>query len=334
MLIRRLIFLCLFLTTGLYGQRLRQVALIDLPGEPGFETVAIANGHLLVAHSATDSVDILDLSKRRVIAQVKHVRGATGIAVDDKGERVFLSSPDRRSIVVISSSTWDVQGMVPVQTEVEHIVYAPGSNRLYMANSREQSIGYVDFAKNNEVHTMDAGGSPERLVFDPVKKLIFASLQDKHAVGAYDLDLKPVSQWILKASQPTGLALDENARRLYVAVRYAVVTLDADSGAELSRVGAPAGVDSLWYDRQSGRVFAAAGGAVSIMKVREGGLSHEAELNVDIRGHSIAYDPSTSLIYVPGGREGRSKLLVLKQFDGQISAFTGKQSKGGNEEGQ
>jgi 6-phosphogluconolactonase (cycloisomerase 2 family) len=330
---RNLLLLFLLFTTSLYGQRLRQIAMIDLPGQPGFETLAFASGHLLVAHSAADSVDIFDLAKRRVIAQVKHVRGANGIAVDEKGERVFLSSPDRHSIVVISSSTWDVQGMIPVQSEVEHIVYAPGSNRVYMANSREQSIGYVDLAKNNEVHTMDAGGMPERLVFDPVKNVIYATLQDKHSVATYDLDLKRIQHWVLKASQPTGMALDDSARRLYVAVRYAVVTLDADSGTELSRVGAPGGVDSLWYDRQSGRLFAASGGAVSIMKVRDGGLTREAELNVDVRGHSIAYDPSTRLIYVPGGREGRSKLLVLKQFDGQISAFTGKRNKG-NEEGQ
>jgi DNA-binding beta-propeller fold protein YncE len=331
--IRRLICFCLLFTVSLYAQRLRQIAMIDLPGQPGFESLAIANGHLLVAHSAADSVDIVDLAKRRVIAQVKHVRGATGIAVDDKGGRVFLSSPDRHSIVVISSSTWDVETMVPVQTEVEHIVYVPGSNRLYMANSHEQSIGYVDFAKNNAVHTIDAGGMPERLVFDPAKSIIYATLQDKHAVASYNMDLKPLQVWRLKASQPTGMALDESARRLYVAVRYAVITLDADSGAELSRVGAPGGVDSLWYDRQGGKLFAASGGTVSIMKVREGGLTRDAELNLDVRGHSIAYDPSTNLIYVPGGREGRSKLVLLKQFDGEVTAYKGENGKG-NGEGQ
>lgn len=327
MKISRLILVCLFLSAGLHGQRLRQVALIDLPGQPGFETVAIANGHLLVAHTAADTVDIFDLAKRRVIAQVKHVRGASGIAVDAKGERVFLSSPGRQSIVLVSSSTWDVQGMIPVQSEVEHIVYAPGSSRLYFASPREQAIGYVDFGKNNEVHKVDAGGMPERVIYDPQKNLVYATLQDKHAVAVYDPELKAVAQWQLKASQPAGIALDENSRRLYVAVRYAVVTLDADSGAELSRAGAPSGVDSLWYDRSSGRLFVASGGTVSIMKVREGGLTREAELNVDVRGHSIAYDPGTSLIYLPGGREGRSKLLVLRQFEGQVSAFKGKHKR-------
>jgi DNA-binding beta-propeller fold protein YncE len=316
------------LTTTCFAARLRQVAMIDLPGQPGFDSVAIANGALLVAHSAADSVDILDLTKRRIIAQVKHVRGASGIAVDDKNARVYLSAPDGHSIVVISSKTWDVDGVIPVQSEVEHILYVPTNNRLYLANSRDQTIAYVDFADKNSVHQVDAGGMPERLVFDPEKKLIYATLQDKHSVAAYDLDLKPGAQWVLKASQPTGMSIDAISRRLYVAVRYAVVTLDLDSGTELSRVGAPAGVDALWFDRESGTLYAAAGGTVCIMKTRSGGLTLESELNVDVKGRSLAYDPQTKLIYMPGGREGRSKLLIMKEMDGNAVASFKKPTKG------
>jgi len=315
----------------MFAGRLRQIAMVDLPGQPGFEAVATVNGSLLLAHSAADTVDIFDLTKRRIVAQVRHVRGASGIAVDEKNGRVFLSSPDRHSLVVISSSTWDVQGVIPVQSEAEHILYVPSNNRVYLANSRDQSISYVDLAANNAVHKLDAAGLVERLAFDSGKNLIYATLQDKHSVAAYDLELKPVSNWVLKASQPTGMALDANARRLYVAVRYAVVTLDADSGAELSRIGAPAGVDSLWLDQPGGTLYAAAGGTVCIMKTREGGLTRDSELNVDVRGSSLAYDPNTKLIYMPGGRDGRSKLLIMKQVDGNAVAFNGKRSKGSSE---
>jgi DNA-binding beta-propeller fold protein YncE len=331
MRILRLTLVCFLLSATMFGARLRQVALIDLPGQPGFDSVAMANGSLLVAHSAADSVDIFDVAKRRIIAQVKHVRGASGIAVDEKNGRVFLSSPDGRKIVVISSSTWDVQSVIPVQSEVEHIVYVPANNRLYLSNSRDQSIAYLDLAANNAVHKTDAGGMPERLVFDSTRNMIYATLQDKHSIAAYDMDLKPVSQWVLKASQPTGMAIDPSARRLYVAVRYAVVTLDTDSGAELSRVGAPAGVDTLWLDQPAGTLYAAGGGAVCIMKTRQGGLTREAELNVDVRGSSLAYDANSKLIFLPGGRDGRSKLLILKQIDSPAVGFNGKRSKGSDE---
>jgi len=282
-----------------------------------------------MAHNAANSVDIFDLAKRRVVARVEHVAGAYGIAIDQKGGRVFLSSPDRGSIVVISSDSWDVRQIIPVKVPVENLLYVPENNRLYLANSRDQSISFVDLAHNDELSTADAGGMPERLAFDPDKKLLYATLQDTHQIGIYDANLKPVAYWTLKASQPTGLALDAATRRLYVAVRYAVVVLNADTGAEINRVGAPAGVDSLWLDGQDGKLLAAAGGSVCIMNTSSGGLRLDDELNIDVRGHSIAYDPETKLIYVPGGRDGRSKLLILRPLPENAPAFEqGKRQQG------
>ncbi len=327
MRISRILFIVFVLSTAVFADRLRQVAIIDLAGQPGFDAVALANGALLMAHNAADSVDIFDLAKRRVVARVEHVRGAYGIAVDEKGGRVFLSSPDRGSIVEISTESWDVEKVIPVKVPVEHLLYVPENGRLYSANSRDQSISYIDVAHNNEVRTADAGGMPERVVFDPNKNLIYATLQDTHQIGVYDLDLKPVAYWTLKASQPTGLALDPASRRLYVAARYAVLALNADTGAEINRVGAPAGVDSLWLDKQDGKLLAAAGGAVCIMNTSSNGLSRNDELNIDVRGHSLAYDPETKLIYVPGGRDGRSKLLILKPLPGNAPVFAEKHGK-------
>jgi YVTN family beta-propeller protein len=323
----RLIAVFLLLCGGLSAEHLRQLAMIDLAGQPGFDAVGIANGCLLMAHSAANSVDIFDLAKRRVIARVEHVRGASGIAVDEKGGRVFLSSPERQSIVVVSTENWDVKGVIPVKAQVEGILYVPGNNRLYLANSRDQSVGFVDFAQNSGVQNVDVGGRPERLVFDPAKNLIYTTLQDKKQIGVFDLDLKPQAFWNIKGSQPTGLALDPNNRRLYVAVRYAVVALNADTGAELNRVGAPAGVDSLWLDSSNNQLLAAAGGAVCIMKIQPNGLARGDELDLDVRGYSLAFDPATKLIYVPGGRDGRSKLLILKPLSSEAPTFADKHSK-------
>jgi DNA-binding beta-propeller fold protein YncE len=327
--IRLITVFLLLCSTGLVAERLRQVAIIDLAGQPGFDAVALANGALLMAHNAADSVDIFDLVKRRVVARLEHVHGAFGIAVDEKGGRVFLSSPERQSIVVISTDSWDVNKVIPVKVPAENLLYVPETDRLYLANPRDQSISYVDLAHNDAVTTVDAGGLPERLVFDPNKNLIYATLQDTHQIGVYNLDLKPVAYWTLKASQPTGLAIDAASRRLYVAARYAVLALNADTGAEINRVGAPAGVDSLWLDKQGGKLLAAASGAVCIINTSANGLSLNEELNIDVRGYSIAYDPATKLIYLPGGRDGRSKLLILKPLKGNVPAFAqGKRQQG------
>jgi DNA-binding beta-propeller fold protein YncE len=125
--------------------------------------------------------------------------------------------------------------------------------------------------------------------------------------------LKVVGRYKLAASQPTGLVFDAKARRLYVAVRYAVVALDADTGNETGRVATPAGTDMLWLDAPTSTLYVASAGSVAIIRTGAGKLDKLGELNTDVRAHVLAFDPATNLVYVPGGREGRSKLLILKR---------------------
>jgi hypothetical protein len=98
-------------------------------------------------------------------------------------------------------------------------------------------------------------------------------------------------------------------------VRYAVLSIDADSGAELSRVPVAAGTDRLWLDATDGALYGASSdGTVTTIKVNGRQLVYESELKTDVKGHSLAFDPERKLIYVPGGREGKSKMVILKQF--------------------
>ena len=35
------------------------------------------------------------------------------------------------------------------------------------------------------------------------------------------------------------------------------------------------------------------------------------ELPTDVKGYSIAFDPAHKMLFLPGGREGRSKMVIL-----------------------
>ncbi len=160
------------------------------------------------------------------------------------------------------------------------------------------------------------GARPDYLAYDPATKQIFASLEDLRQIAVLDPTLKVVKRYSLAASMPTGLAFDTKARRLYVAVRSAVVELDADSGRELRRVAAPEGIDTLWLDAASGTLYGAASdGTIAIMKAGNGVFEAEREYSTQVRGRSLAFDPATRMIYLPGGSDGRSKLLILRRIN-------------------
>lgn len=301
------------LLTGAAAAQLRQVAVLDIPGRPGFESVAWAKGYLVMTHDASNTVDVFDPAKRRVVAQVKGMNDPRGIAVDEKAGRVYVANAGDQTLAVISSANWTVQERLPLNASPDSLLFVPETQTLYIGNWRTQSISILRPGEHAPSATVEVGGRPERMIFDPARRQLYVSLEDTAEVVGMEEAGKISHRWKLNASLPTGLALDAQGRRLFVAVRFAVVILNADSGAEIGRVASPGGTDTLWFDDASRTLYAGAtGGSVNVIKLGDQEAQSEHELQTAIRGHTLAYDPVKKFIYMPGGREGRAKLVILK----------------------
>src|SRR2546421_12703190 len=99
----------LFFSAAFAVAQLKQIAIVDLPGRPGFDSTAIADGKLIMTHAGADTAEIFDPSKRRLVAQVRGLSEPRGIAVDDKGGKVFIANAGTNSVTVLGTQDWQVQ---------------------------------------------------------------------------------------------------------------------------------------------------------------------------------------------------------------------------------
>lgn len=296
--------------------KLKQVAMIDIPGAPGFDGMALVGSELLITHAGAGTLDVFDTVKRRLVQQVTGLDDLQGIAVDGRAGRVYVSNAKGRSIAVISMQGWKVVQTIALDVAPYHLAMSLDGSLLFAANWLDQSVTEIDVAHSKAVGKVPLGGTPRGVVYDPERRVLYVSLQDTSEIVAVDLNLKVAGRYKVLASQPTGLALDTVGRRLYVAVRHAVVQLQPDQGTEVRRLAAPAGANALWLDAASGTLFLASGGGyVSMMTASSAGFAPVDEVHTDVRGETIAYDRAHGFVYLPGGRDGRSKLLILKPVD-------------------
>ncbi|MFB3918050.1 MAG: YncE family protein [Terriglobales bacterium] len=308
------------LCISLWGSQLRQVAIIDLPGRPGFDQLAFANGMLVIAHQDADTLDVFSPAKRRIVARVQGMSDPHGLAVDARTGKIYVANTGANNIAVVSTKDWKLERTIALAVEPFALTLGPDGKRLFIANWRGQSISAVEVgsdstnsAAESGAVTVNLGGSPQQMVYDPARNVLFVAVQDRNEIVVLDPDLRVSQRYKLAASQPTGMALDSGARRLYVAVRSAVLALNADDGRELGRVAAPPGADSLWLDGASGTLYVGSGGGyINLIRTAGGSFVAQDEIRTNVRGHSLAFDPGRSLIYMPGGREGKSKLLILR----------------------
>ncbi|HUI85195.1 MAG TPA: YncE family protein [Candidatus Binatia bacterium] len=289
---------------------LRQVGMVNLPGSPGFAQLAFANGMLLLTHTGASTVDVFDPVRRRLVAQITGLRSPCAVAVDDRGGRVYVGDRGSNSIAVVSTDGWKVIDSIPLPGSPDGLLW-DGADMLYWADAGAGTVSLLDLRTKQTTARVEVGGTLRHMVLDSTRHLVFATLQDVHQIIAIDPQLKIVSRFTLQASQPTGLLYDPQYRELYVAVRYAVLAISPDTGAEIDRVAAPAGVDALWLDSGSHTLYAASEGSLLAMHAN-GRLSAGEEITPQIKAHSVAFDPGRRLVLLPGGREGKSKLLMLR----------------------
>jgi YVTN family beta-propeller protein len=296
---------------GGHAAKLRQVAMIDLPGDPGFHQVAVANGQVVISRPAINTIEVFSPVKRRLIARISQVEDPRGIAVDDRGLRVFVALAGSNRIAVIDSKTWQVEKLIPVEHRPEKLLWVPQTGKLYAASRLDRTLSVVDAKLGAETDTIELNALPQDMLYDPARQALLVTLQDLGEVAAIDSSNRIAGRFKLEASEPTGLALDSAHRRLYVAVRYAVLVLDADTGAEIVRLPAPGGTNTLVLDPGGSQLYAAGGdGSVLAIDLAHNVVDHE--LPTDVKGYSLAYDPAQQMLFMPGGREGRSKMVILR----------------------
>ena len=296
----------------MYGleAKLRQVALIDLPGSPGFSQVTMANGQVVITRPGTNTIEIFSPVKRRIVARISQISDPRGITVDNDSGMMYVALAGNSSIAVVDTRNWSVEKVIPVQHRPEKLLWVPQTKTLYATSVLDRVLSVIDLRLGAESSVLDLEALPQDMLYDDARQVLLLTLQDLSQIAAIDHSNKIVGRYKVVASEPTGMALDEQRRRLYVAVRYAVLALNADTGAELSRIPAPGGTDALVLDPGGNLLYAAAGdGSVLAIDTNRNVVDHE--LPTDVKGYSIAYDPAHKMLFLPGGREGRSKMVIL-----------------------
>jgi YVTN family beta-propeller protein len=300
------------LSGSLFGLqvKLRQVALIDLPGGPGFSHVTMANGQVVITRPGTNTIEVFSPVKRRIIARISQISDPRGITVDNDSGTMYVALAGNNSIAVVDTRNWSVERVIPVQHRPEKLLWIPQTKTLYATSVLDRTLSIIDLRLAAETHVLELNSLPQDMVYDGSRQVLLLTLQDVGQIASIDHNNKIIGRYKLVASEPTGLALDAERRRLYVAVRYAVLALNSETGAELARIPAPGGTDALVLDPGGNLLYAAAGdGSVLAIDLNRNVVDHE--LPTDVKGYSIAYDPAHKMLFLPGGREGRSKMVIL-----------------------
>jgi len=300
---------------------------IPLPGDGGYDYLAIdeANNRLYVSHAT--AVNVIDLATEKSIGTISGMKGVHGIAIVNKLNRGFISDGKANAAVVFDLKTMKITSTIPLTVNgPDAIMYDAFSNRVFSFNGESNNAAVIDPQSLKQVGTIALGGGPEFAVADG-HGLIYNNLEDKNSMNVIDAKaMKVLKNFPLNpCGGPTGLALDAKNKRLFTVCREnkGMSVVDESSGKVITTVPIGTGVDAVAYDPATKLIFVSNGdGTTTIIKQKSADEYAVVQtLKTQVRAKTLALDTKTHKIYlsvadmVAGTRNavpGTFKVLVYK----------------------
>jgi len=301
------ISLFLFLISGTIKAQHTEVFSFEkkilVPGNDGYDYIAIdtLGGRLYVSHGT--SVVVIDLSSEQIVGTIDNLKGCHGIAVASEFQKGFISDGKGNAVVV-----FDLQTLKTIRTiaitgkDPDGIMYDPFSKKVFTFNGDSKNSSVIDAATMNQVGTIELGGTPEFAVSDG-NGLIYNNLEDESKLNVIDAKKETVIKRypLDPCGGPTGLAIDKLHQRLYTVCRKnkGMSVIDMANGKVITTVPIGAGVDAATYDVRTGLVICSNGDGTATI-VHQDDADHYSvvqTLTTSWKAKTHAYNPQTKKLY-------------------------------------
>lgn len=247
------------------------VRTIPLTDEGGWDylTVDSASDRLFVSRG--DHVTVVNLKDGKVAGEIPKTEGVHGIAIADGLHKGFVSNGRTSTVTIFDLDSLKVTGDAKTDERPDAIMYEPVTARVFTMNAGGKNATAIDAGTGKPVGNVPLGGKPEFAVADG-NGLVYVNIEDTSEIVGFDAKtLAAVKRYKLEGcEEPSGLAIDRKARRLFSGCGNKVVAVsDPDTGKVVTTVPIGAGVDANRFDPAEKLVFSSNGRDGNLTVIRE-----------------------------------------------------------------
>jgi DNA-binding beta-propeller fold protein YncE len=291
------------------GQSLLHAGYVDLPthqANGGFDHAAVhgASGHVYVAHTANDAVDVFDLNK--YLFSIPGLPGVAGALVSDEANLVFSSNRTENTVGIFAPGPNPTVSKVKTGIGPNGLAYDHSRNLLLAANVGNPAIPgshtltMIDVKGRAVRAEIEVPGRTRWTVFDPTAGLFYVNIADPAVIVVVDAR-KPgtIARTIaVPAAGPHGLDLDLATQRLFCACDAgALITLDAGSGKVLAEKPLSGAPDVIFFNRQRQHLYVAVGNPGVIDVFDTATMASLGRIETEKGAHTLALAPSGDRVF-------------------------------------
>jgi DNA-binding beta-propeller fold protein YncE len=294
---------------------LEALGFIELPGhvgDGGFDHAAVheATGHVYVAHTANDALDVLDVEKQRYVGSIGGLTAVAGALVAEP-DLLFTSNRGENTVGIMQAGWRGPVEKVAVGLRPNGLAHDGGRNRLLAAHVGDagvrgsRTVSIVDVRTRTRVADLPVAGRTRWTVYDPVADVFHVNIADPPEIVVVRAGDPPRVERVavMPETGPHGLDIDAERRRLFCACDAAVLLeVDADSGEVLARAPIAGVPDVVFFNPCFQRLYVAVGDPGVIEVFDTSPLLRHEIVPTEAGAHTLSFDARRRIVcaFLPG----------------------------------
>lgn len=285
---------------------------VELPPhvhEGGFDHAAVhqRSGHLFLAHTANDSVEVIDCRQGRPLRTLPGFRGVAGVLVSEERELVFTSNRGEDTVAIFPKGSPDEQVRVKVGVRPNGLAFDPARGLLLVANVGDPSIhdsftvSLVDIKESALISSLAVPGRTRWAIYDPRTDAFYVNIRDPPQILVVDArnPAGVAGAWPIPEAGPHGLDLDTKGRRLFCACDAGkLLTVELPSGNIVDSRDLRGAPDVVFFNPSRRHLYVAIGdpGVVDVFDTET--MERIESVPTERGAHTIALDATSNNVYV------------------------------------
>lgn len=285
---------------------LRLLGYVDLPehkGKGGFDHAAVhaASGHVYVAHTANDAIDVFDPLRHQYLYSIPDLPGVAGALVSDEGQLILSSNRAADMIGVFAPGRDTSVRRLGVGVRPNGLAYDHRRRLVLAANVGDEAtpgthtVSLVWLGGDSVRRDIAVPGRTRWTVYDPTTELFYVNIAKPSQIIVID-PRQPdriARAYPIAHAGAHGLDLDVATQRLFCACDAGVlVTLNAGSGAVLDEEPLSGVPDVVWFNHQRQQLYVAISDPGVIDVFATSPVARLATITTEPGAHTTALSPT------------------------------------------
>jgi DNA-binding beta-propeller fold protein YncE len=303
---------------------LRSLGHIELPAHRsngGFDHADVHSptDRIYVAHTANDSIDVIDCAQDRYIESIPGLTAVAGTLVSEPRDLIFTTNRGENTVSVFAPGDERNAFKIGVGIRPNGVAFDPKRGLLVVANvgdpaiSNSYTASVVDIGRKERVTEVKVPGRTRWAIYDPATETFFINIASPARIVAIDArDPSKISrEYGVPAEGPHGLDLDPATGRLFCACDAGILfAIDAGSGRVLGDVPLSGAPDVIFLNQRTGRLYVAIGDPGVIDVIDIAAMRRKEVVATEAGAHTLALNRKRNKVYAFLPRSHRAAVFV------------------------